>query len=184
MQMNIGLFLWGSLAAGLLALAFAWWKAQWIGKQDPGTDRMREIGGSIRSGAMAFLKREYTVIAVAVILVAILLAAINTGAARWVAAAFVLGAVCSGLSGFFGMRVATAANMRTANAARKGLPEALRVAFSGGSVMGMCVVGLGLAGLAIALLATFAAFHDPEDIASVKDIIMPIVTGFSMGPIK
>ena len=181
MQMNIGFFLWGSLAAGLLALAFAWWKALWIGRQDPGTDRMREIGGSIRSGAMAFLKREYTVIAVAVVLVAILLALINTGPARWVAAAFVLGAVCSGLSGFFGMRVATAANMRTANAARKGLPEALRVAFSGGSVMGMCVVGLGLAGLSITLLATFAAFHDPKHIASVTGIIMPVVTGFSMG---
>ncbi len=181
MQMEIGIFLWGALAAGLLALLFAWWKALWIGKQDPGTERMREIGGSIRSGAMAFLKREYTVIAVAVVLVAALLAFINKGDARWVAASFVLGAVCSGLSGFFGMRVATAANMRTTNAARKGLPEALRVAFSGGSVMGMCVVGLGLAGLAIALLATFAAFHDPKNVLSVTGTIMPVVTGFSMG---
>jgi K(+)-stimulated pyrophosphate-energized sodium pump len=179
--MEIGIFLWGALAAGLLALLFAWWKALWIGKQDPGTERMREIGGSIRSGAMAFLKREYTVIAVAVVLVAALLAFINKGDARWVAASFVLGAVCSGLSGFFGMRVATAANMRTTNAARKGLPEALRVAFSGGSVMGMCVVGLGLAGLAIALLATFAAFHDPKNVLSVTGTIMPVVTGFSMG---
>ncbi len=179
--MDIGTFLWGSLATGLLALAFAWWKALWIGRQDPGTERMREIGGSIRDGAMAFLKREYTVIAVAVVLVAALLAFINKGPARWVAAAFVLGAVCSGLSGFFGMRVATAANMRTTNAARKGLPEALRVAFSGGTVMGMCVVGLGLAGLAIALLATFAAFHDPAEIATLTKTIMPIVTGFSMG---
>ena len=67
--MDIGTFLWGSLATGLLALAFAWWKALWIGRQDPGTERMREIGGSIRDGAMAFLKREYTVIAVAVVLV-------------------------------------------------------------------------------------------------------------------
>ncbi len=181
MQMEIGIFLWGALAAGLLALLFAWWKALWIGKQDPGTERMREIGGSIRSGAMAFLKREYTVIAVAVVLVAALLAFINKGDARWVAASFVLGAVCSGLSGFFGMRVATSANMRTTNAARKGLPEALRVAFSGGSVMGMCVVGLGLAGLAIALLATFAAFHDPKNVLSVTGTIMPVVTGFSMG---
>ena len=93
--MDIGTFLWGSLATGLLALAFAWWKALWIGRQDPGTERMREIGGSIRDGAMAFLKREYTVIAVAVVLVAALLAFINKGPVRWVAAAFVLGAVCS-----------------------------------------------------------------------------------------
>ena len=179
--MDIGTFLWGSLATGLLALAFAWWKALWIGRQDPGTERMQEIGGSIRAGAMAFLKREYSVIAIAVVLVAALLAVINKGPARWVAAAFVLGAVCSGLSGFFGMRVATAANMRTTNAARKGLPEALRVAFSGGTVMGMCVVGLGLAGLALALLAAFAAFYNVGDIASVTKIIMPVVTGFSMG---
>ena len=181
MQNNIAVFLWGSLAAGLLALAFAWWKALWIGKQDPGTERMQEIGGSIRSGAMAFLKREYTVIAVAVVLVAALLAVINTGPARWVAASFVLGAVCSGLSGFFGMRVATAANMRTTHAARQGLQPALRVAFSGGSVMGMCVVGLGLAGLAVALVAAFKAFYNPDDLSTVTQIIMPIVTGFSMG---
>jgi K(+)-stimulated pyrophosphate-energized sodium pump len=170
-----------SLAAGIFALLFAWWKTRWINAQDPGTDRMREIGGAVREGAMAFLKREYSVLAVVVVLVAALLAFINEGAVRWVAAAFVFGACCSGLAGFFGMRVATASNMRTTNAARKGLPQALQVAFSGGSVMGMCVVGLGLTGLTLALFAAFRAFYDPADIDSVTRIILPVVTGFSMG---
>lgn len=179
--MNMNCFLWAALASGVLALVFAWWKTQWINKQDPGTERMQEIGAAVREGAMAFLKREYRVLSVVVVLVAILLALINKGAVRWVAGAFVFGAFCSGLSGFFGMRVATASNMRTTNAARKGLPQALQVAFSGGSVMGMCVVGLGLAGLSIALLIAFRYFYDPADIASVTQVILPVVTGFSMG---
>ena len=172
-------FLYAALGSGVLALAFAAWKTSWIHKQDPGTERMQEIGGSVREGAMAFLKREYSVLAVVVVLVAILLAVINAGAVKLVAAAFVFGALCSGLSGFFGMKVATASNMRTTNAARKGLPEALQVAFSGGSVMGMCVVGLGLTGLSLALWAMTAKFG--WDAGVVSGTILPVVTGFSMG---
>ena len=172
-------FLCAALGSGVLALAFAAWKTSWILKQDPGTERMREIGGSVREGAMAFLKREYRVLAVVVVLVAALLAFINTGAVKLVAAAFVFGALCSGLSGFFGMKVATASNMRTTNAARKGLPEALQVAFSGGSVMGMCVVGLGLTGLSLALWGMTAKFG--WDAGVVSGTIFPVVTGFSMG---
>ncbi len=172
-------FLYAALGSGVLALAFAAWKTSWIHKQDPGTERMQEIGGSVREGAMAFLKREYSVLAVVVVLVAALLAVINTGAVKLVAAAFVFGALCSGMSGFFGMKVATASNMRTTNAARKGLPEALQVAFSGGSVMGMCVVGLGLTGLSLALWGMTAKFG--WDAGVVSGTILPVVTGFSMG---
>ena len=128
---------------------------------------------------MAFLNREYRVLTVVVILVAILLALINQGAIRLVAVAFAFGAFCSALSGFFGMKVATAANMRTTNAARKGLPEALQVAFSGGTVMGMSVVGLGLAGLTLTTGVLMSKYG--TDIEIVRSVIMPIVTGFSMG---
>ena len=176
MNMNL---LYAALGCGLVALLFAWWKTQWINRQDPGTARMLEIGAAVREGAMAFLKREYKVLAIVVVLVAILLAVINQGAVRWVAAAFAFGAFCSALSGFFGMRVATAANMRTTNAARTGLPAALQVAFSGGAVMGMCVVGLGLTGLTLALLVLLRKFGADVDV--IKSTVLPILTGFSMG---
>ena len=138
-------------AAGVLALVFAFWKASWITRQDAGTREMQDIAQLIREGAMAFLAREYKVLAVFVIAVAGLLAVVNSqgraGQTPLVAAAFVVGAVASGLSGYFGMRVATAANVRTTAAARTGLASALAVAFNGGSVMGMTVVGLALLGL-------------------------------------
>ncbi|MDR0993740.1 MAG: sodium-translocating pyrophosphatase [Verrucomicrobiota bacterium] len=177
--MTISNILYIALGSGMVALLFAWWKTRWISKQDPGTERMQEIGAAVREGAMAFLKREYTVLLVVVILVAVLLALINKDSIRWVAGAFVFGAFCSALSGFFGMRVATAANMRTTNAARKGLPQALQVAFSGGAVMGMCVVGLGLTGLSLALLALVNWLGITVRIMQTE--ILPIVTGFSMG---
>ena len=177
--MNTAKFLWISLGSGLLALLFALWKTAWINRQDPGTDKMREIGGNVRAGAMAFLKREYSILAVFVVLVAVLLFFINKGSVRWVAGAFAFGAFCSALSGFFGMRVATASNMRTTNAARQGLPQALQVAFSGGAVMGMCVVGLGLTGLTLALFLFGHLFG--WEVAALKDVILPVVTGFSMG---
>ena len=161
--MNTNNLLYVALGSGVLALIFAWWRTQWINKQDPGTAKMQEIGAAVREGAMAFLKREYKVLAVFVVVVAALLAYLNvkvTGDKNLalVAVSFVIGAFCSVLSGYFGMRVATAANMRTTNAARKGLPEALGVAFAGGSVMGMCVVGLGLLGLTGLTLVYFKMF--------------------------
>lgn len=168
-----------AIACGVYALVFAFMKASWITRQDPGTDKMREIGAAIREGAMAFLAREYKVLAVVVVLVAALLALINKGAIRLVAGAFVVGAFCSALAGFFGMRVATAANVRTANAGRQGLPQALQVAFSGGAVMGMCVVGLGLAGLSIVFLILTRVFG--FEIGKVETTVLPILTGFSMG---
>ena len=176
--------LYMALGSGVVALLFAWWKTQWINKQDPGTERMQEIGAAVREGAMAFLSREYKVLAVFVIVVAGLLAFLNvkvTGnkSLGLVAVSFVIGAFCSVLSGFFGMKVATAANMRTTNAARKGLPEALAVAFAGGSVMGMCVVGLGLLGLTALTLVYFKMFG--SDSVALTETVLPILTGFSMG---
>lgn len=168
-----------AIACGVYALLFAFMKAAWITRQDPGTEKMKEIGAAIREGAMAFLSREYKVLAVVVALVAIVLALINQGPIRLVAGAFIIGAFCSALAGFFGMRVATAANVRTSNAGRHGLPQALQVAFSGGAVMGMCVVGLGLAGLSLVFLALVRRFG--FDVDTVKTTVLPVLTGFSMG---
>ena len=176
--------LYTALGSGLLALVFAWWRTQWINKQDPGTAKMQEIGAAVREGAMAFLTREYKVLAVFVLVVAALLAVLNirvTGqkALGFVAVSFVIGAFCSVLSGYFGMRVATAANMRTTNAARQGLPQALTVAFAGGSVMGMCVVGLGLLGLSGLTAVYFKVFGTESGM--LVSTVLPILTGFSMG---
>ena len=172
-----------SILAGLYALGFAWRRTKWIYRQDPGTAKMQEIGAAVREGAMAFLAREYKVISIVVLVVAVLLAYLNKGAVWLVAVSFVVGAFCSALSGFFGMRVATASNMRTTNAARTGLASALQVAFSGGTVMGMCVVGLGLTGLSLLTFIYFKAFGvtATSDLSILRLTVLPILTGFSMG---
>jgi len=166
-------------AAGVLALIFAYTKAAWVNKQDAGEDNMKEIARRIQEGAMAFLSREYRVLALFVVVVAVVLAIGNlTGEGRspLIALSFVVGAIASGLAGYFGMRVATSANVRTTAAARGGLPAALDVAFSGGSVMGMSVVGLAVIGLGgLYLLYTLVVF--PNDLATT----MNALTGFSMG---
>ena len=168
--------------AGLLALAFAYAKAVWINKQDPGDAKMVEIAALIREGAMAFLAREYKVLAIFVVIVAALLGFANMGdhpgQSPLIAAAFVAGACTSALSGYFGMRVATAANVRTTAAARQGLPAALAVAFSGGSVMGMSVVGLALVGMGgLYLIFTLIVFPGVDMLATTVNVL----TGFSMG---
>jgi K(+)-stimulated pyrophosphate-energized sodium pump len=182
--------IYGIPAAGALALLFALIKSSWINKQDAGTDRMKEIGGYIRDGAMAFLAREYKVLAIFVIAGAIALGVANNGLAKshWmIAIAFIVGAVASGLSGFFGMRVATAANIRTTNAARKGLNPALMVAFSGGAVMGMSVVGLALVGLGTLYIIFGRMFHamnvagDVTTLMTQQQMVVTIISGFSMG---
>ncbi|GBU23174.1 potassium transporter [Fibrobacteres bacterium R8-0-B4] len=182
MELNL---LYGSIGAGVVALLFAVWKTAWINKQDAGTDKMKEIGAAIRTGAMAFLKRQYKVLAIFVVAVAVLLAIGNTGNQRLVAVSFAVGAFCSALSGFFGMRVATAANMRTTNGARKGLSQALSVAFAGGTVMGMCVVGLGVVGLSALLLVYWFVFKDTlpgsTPVGLLNDTVLPILNGFAMG---
>ena len=139
--------LWAAPITGVIALLFALYKAKWVDKQAVGNDRMKEIAGHIADGAMAFLSREYKVLAVFVVIVAIALGASNYGrddSHALIALSFVVGAFLSALAGYFGMKVATKANVRTANAARDSLNKGLMVAFSGGSVMGMSVAGLGL----------------------------------------
>ncbi len=178
---------------GVLALAYAWYTSYWIARQDIGTERMKEISGFIRQGAMAFLAREYRVLLMFVVVVAVLLGIANANQANshaLVALSFIVGASCSALAGYVGMRVATIANVRTANAARGGLSQALAVAFSGGSVMGMSVVGLGVLGLSTLLLLYLAIFgvdlsqvptsiNDPAILEVQR--VLTILAGFSLG---
>lgn len=167
------------LIVALLALVFAYFKTKWILKQPEGNPKMIEISKAIREGANAFLKREYKIIAIVILIVATALTIFNTGPIRLVALSFVIGAVCSGLAGFIGMKVATNSNARTTAAAQKGLNPALKVAFSSGSVMGMCVVGLslfGLAGLFLIYIKMFGTSH-----GSLNETVLPILAGFSLG---
>ncbi|MCA9706961.1 MAG: sodium/proton-translocating pyrophosphatase [Myxococcales bacterium] len=138
--------------AGVIALAYAFVTAGWIGKQDAGNTEMKTIASKIQEGAMAFLGAEYRVLGLFVLVVAGVLVGLNVSTGKGsplIGVAFVVGALCSALAGFAGMRVATQANVRTAAAARTGLSPALTVAFRGGAVMGMSVVGLALLGLGL-----------------------------------
>ena len=136
----------------VVALLFAAYKANFVSRADPGNERMQEIAKAIAEGANAFLMSEYRILAIFIVVLFILIAVfIGLGTA----VCFLLGALCSIAAGFFGMRVATKANVRTANAAQEhGMVKALSIAFSGGSVMGMCVVGLGLLGCSLIYLIT------------------------------
>ncbi len=173
---------WFTLGAGIVALVFAFWKTSWIYKQDAGDTTMQQISSYIREGAMAFLRREYSVLSLFVLVVALLLFLSNKGVLRLVALSFIVGAFCSALAGFIGMRVATAANVRTASAARNSLVKALQVAFSGGAVMGMGVVGLGIIGLSgLFLLYSRILGLVPADLVLLNDVVLPIISGFSLG---
>ncbi len=140
--------IWLAPALAVVALLFAFYKISFVSKHDAGTDRMKEISSAISDGARAFLFAEYRILA---IFVAVLFIAIGFGLNSWITAVcFLCGAAFSILAGYIGMNVATKANVRTANAARlSGMNKALSIAFSGGSVMGMCVVGLGLLGASV-----------------------------------
>ena len=129
---------------GIFALLFTFQRSKWVASQDAGTDRMKRIGGFISEGAMAFLRAEYKVLTIFVLLVAGLLywqGGKTENSSPLVAVSFVVGAFCSALAGYIGMKVATLANVRTTSAARTGLGQALQVAFTGGACMGMGVVG-------------------------------------------
>ena len=163
--------------SGVAAMIFALWKSNWISKQNPGNEKMQEIGLAIREGATAFIQREYRVLAIFVLVVAALLYWVNLGNnTTEVAFSFIIGALCSALAGAFGMRVATLANHRTTEAARTGLSPALNVAFSGGAVMGMNVVGLGILGL-FTLFWYYGGLNNGSDLSRV----MTLVSGFAMG---
>ena len=169
------------IGAGVLAMLFAFWKTNWINRQDEGTDRMKQIGASIADGAMAFLKAEYRVLSIFVVAVAVLLGFANNGRSdsnSLIALSFVVGALASGLAGFLGMRVATKANNRTTNAAQSSLAKALNVAFTGGSVMGLSVVGLGVLGLCG--LFIFYTNYFGSDVDSIG-MVLNIISGFSLG---
>jgi len=165
------------IGSGILALIYAFLKSLWMKKQDAGNERMIEIGQAVREGAMAFLSREYKVLSIFVVAVAILLYVANQSRGTGlVALSFIVGALSSGLAGLFGMRVATLANTRTTQAARSSLNEALHVAFNGGTVMGMSVVGLGVIGIT----SLFYAYGGMEQNAPLP-VIMTLVSGFAMG---
>jgi K(+)-stimulated pyrophosphate-energized sodium pump len=171
--------------AAILALIYAYMRAAWVNRQETGNERMNLIGKWIAEGAMAFLKREYRVLLVVVIVVAVLLGVSNYFVSEdtnlFIALSFVLGAACSALAGFFGMKTATKANIRTASAARIGLNAALKVAFTGGSVMGLCVVGLALLGLS-ALFFLYTSLY-PDSLTSEKTMMLVLnnLSGFSLG---
>ncbi len=165
------------IGAAALAMLYAFWKTSWITARDEGTNRMKQIGASIAGGAMAFLKAEYRVLAVFVIAVAVLLSIANSGKADsspLIALSFIVGAFASAFAGFLGMKVATKANTRTTNAARTSLAQALNVAFTGGSVMGLSVVGLGVLGLG-GLFIFYTSHFDS------MDVTLNVLSGFSLG---
>jgi len=166
---------------GLAAILFTIFKSSWITKQPQGNEKMIKISNFIYEGAMAFIKAEYKILSIFVVSVALLLA-LTTGTETshpLVAFSFVAGAFCSGLAGFIGLRIATRANVRTTNAARTSLNQALKVAFAGGSVMGLSVVGLGILGLSI-LFIVYAQMFGVETFDSLNKVLS-IVTGFSFG---
>ena len=157
-----------AVIAAAIGLIVAFCLAAWIKKADEGTDRMKEIASYIREGAMAFLAREYKTM---VIVIVVLFLLIGIGLKSWTTAIlYVCGALLSVLAGFFGMKVATLGNVRTANAAREsGMDKALKIAFRSGAVMGLCVSGLGLLGLGVVVCVL--------DLATVTQC----VTGFGLG---
>ncbi len=147
-----------AVIVGVIGLGMAGLMASYVLKQDQGSKKVREISAAIKEGALAFLGREYKILAIFVIVVAIILGVVpNLG---WlVSVAFIFGAVCSGLAGYIGMSVAIRANGRTAAAAQKSLSQGLKVSFRSGAIMGMCVVGIGILGLSI----LYYVFHtDPN----------------------
>ncbi len=168
---------------GILALGFVFWKNNWVSKQEEGNDKMKRIAKNIADGAMSFLRAEYKLLSIFVTVVAILLyikgendvndagESISSG---MLALSFVVGAICSALSGFIGMKVATKANVRTTQAARTSLGKALEVAFSGGSVMGLGVVGLGVLGLSSLFMIYNGMYENTT-------VVLNVISGFSLG---
>ncbi len=170
---------------GAIGLLYTFTKFNWVSRQDAGNDRMKEISNYIAEGAMAFLKAEWKILTYFVVIAGILLAFMGTRNpnSHWgIAIAFVVGAFFSALAGYIGMKIATKANVRTAQAARTSLRKALAVSFTGGSVMGLGVAGLavlGLGGLFIILKMIFAPDAAVNSVEMVRTI--EVLTGFSLG---
>jgi len=170
-------------AIGIVGLLYTLLKFNWVSKQDAGNARMKEISDYIAEGAMAFLKAEWKILGYFVVIVALLLGfmASKNADSHWtIAVAFVIGAIFSATAGYIGMKIATKANVRTAEAAKTSLARALKVSFTGGSVMGLGVSGLavlGLGGLYIILKEYFYVNGDPKEMLRTIEVL----TGFSLG---
>lgn len=178
---NVPLVFWLIPAASITALAMAWYFFRTMMKEEEGTARMIEIAAHVRKGAMAYLKQQYKVVGIVFAVLAVLfafMAYVLKVQNPWVPFAFLTGGLFSGLAGFFGMKTATYASARTANAARKGLDRGLRVAFRSGAVMGLVVVGLGLLDIAIWFLI-LNAFYEGEPTALIT--ITTTMLTFGMG---
>lgn len=170
---------------GVIALLYTFLQSNWVNKQNAGNEKMKTISGHIADGAMAFLKAEYKILTYFVVVVAILLAVMGSSNANshWsIGLAFAVGAIFSASAGFIGMKIATKANVRTAEAARTSLSKALKVSFTGGSVMGMGVAGLAVLGLG-ALFLIIKQIFAPEAIVDSHEMekTIEILTGFSLG---
>jgi K(+)-stimulated pyrophosphate-energized sodium pump len=172
---------------GLLALLYTWLRAGWVARQDAGDARMQTIAGYIADGAIAFLRAEYKVLALFALIASVFLGYLGfTGekSSPVIIIAFLIGAVFSATAGFIGMKIATKANVRTAQAARTSLSQALRVSFSGGSVMGMGVAGLAVLGLGALFIVFYQLFvvrlHGTASGPEMEKAL-EVLTGFSVG---
>ena len=182
--MNIPSIFWIVPAASVVALAFAWLFYSLMKREDEGTERMREIAGHVRKGAMAYLRQQYKVVGIVFVVLALFFAYLAYGAGvqnGWVPFAFITGGFFSGLAGYFGMKTATYASARTANAARQSLDRGLKVAFRSGAVMGLVVVGLGLLDISFwyVILTWFVDAAGPQKLVVITTTMLPFGMGAS-----
>ena len=178
-------YLYAVPALGIFALLYTWQRAGWVTRQDAGDERMTTIAGYIADGAIAFLKAEYKVLALFGLIAGAFLFYLGStsgNSSPVIVIAFLIGAVLSALAGFIGMKIATKANVRTAQAAKTSLSTALNVSFSGGSVMGMGVAGLAVLGLG-SLFIVFYKMFVPSGMANGQEMekALEVLTGFSLG---
>ena len=182
--MNIPSIFWIVPAASVVALSFAWAFYRLMKREDEGTPRMREIAAHVRMGAMAYLRQQYKVVGLVFVVLALFFAYLAYGAGvqnEWVPFAFLTGGFFSGLAGYFGMKTATYASARTANAARQSLDRGLKVAFRSGAVMGLVVVGLGLLDISFwyVILNHFVEATGPQKLVVITTTMLTFGMGAS-----
>ncbi|MDA0883124.1 MAG: sodium/proton-translocating pyrophosphatase, partial [Bacteroidetes bacterium] len=170
---------------GVIGLIFMLIKMAWVKKQNPGNERMQEISKSIKEGAMAFLSAEYRLLAVFVVIASLALFWISqvVDTTSWmIVPAFIIGAVFSAVAGNIGMRIATDSNSRTTEAARTSLPQALKVSFGGGTVMGLGVAGLAVLGLSLIFIFFLHTFmNEGGNFYNDMTVVLEALAGFSLG---